>query len=108
MPESERRTECYLWARALYGSPALVVLDEPDANLDEAGALALTETLRHLKLIKRTVVMITHRMSLVGSADRILVLAGGEIRLHGARDEILAAMHSVNSQPGRPLSPQPA
>lgn len=95
-------------ARALYGSPALVVLDEPDANLDEAGTIALAETLRQLKRMKRTVVMITHRMSLVESADRILVLAGGEIRLHGARGEILAAMQSPNSHPGRPLSPQPA
>lgn len=95
-------------ARALYGSPALVVLDEPDANLDDAGTIALAETLRQLKRMQRTVVMITHRMSLVGSADRILVLAAGEIRLHGAREEILAAMHSANTQPGRPLSPQPA
>jgi ABC-type protease/lipase transport system fused ATPase/permease subunit len=56
------------------------VLDEPDANLDEAGVAALGETLRQLKRMNRTVVMITHRLGLVGAVDRILVLAGGRIQ----------------------------
>ena len=94
-------------ARALYGSPALVVLDEPDANLDDAGVAALAEALLELKRMNRTVVIVTHRMNLVGTVDRILVLAGGKIRFHGARAEILAAMSRPDGPPAA-FSPQPA
>ena len=83
-------------ARALYGDPALIVLDEPNSNLDDQGEAALAETLRRLKAEKRTVVIITHRMSTLAVADSILVLHEGTVKLHGPRDQVLAALRSGN------------
>ncbi len=79
-------------ARALYGDPALVVLDEPNSNLDEAGERALAETIANQSLRGKTTVLITHRMSALGSAKKILVLMDGTIKAYGPRDEVLAAM----------------
>jgi ATP-binding cassette subfamily C exporter for protease/lipase len=83
-------------ARALYGDPALIVLDEPNSNLDDQGEAALAETLRRLKAAKRTVVIITHRMSTLAVADSILVMHEGTVKLHGPRDQVLAALRSGN------------
>jgi len=79
-------------ARALYGSPRLVVLDEPNANLDAEGEDALLRTLKTLRDEGATTVMITHRPSLVGSIDKLLVLAAGRMERFGPRDEVLAAI----------------
>jgi PrtD family type I secretion system ABC transporter len=79
-------------ARALYGNPRLVVLDEPNANLDAEGEDALLRTLRTLHDEGATTVMITHRPSLVGSIDKLLVLAAGRMERFGPRDEVLAAI----------------
>lgn len=76
-------------ARAMYGDPALVVLDEPNANLDEAGDAALLGALRVMKQEKRTVFVITHRMNLLAEADAILVLANGTIQAYGPRDAVM-------------------
>ncbi|MCM8611237.1 type I secretion system permease/ATPase [Accumulibacter sp.] len=83
-------------ARALYGDPALIVLDEPNSNLDDQGEAALAETLRRLKAAKRTVVIITHRMSTLAVADSILVMHEGTVKLHGPRDQVLAALRAGN------------
>ena len=83
-------------ARALYGDPALIVLDEPNSNLDDQGEAALAETLRRLKAARRTVVIITHRMSTLAVADSILVMHEGTVKLHGPRDQVLAALRSGN------------
>lgn len=93
-------------ARAVYGNPALIVLDEPDANLDEAGQGALVETLRQLKRMKKTVFLITHRMNLLDETDRILLLVNGEMRLDGSRSEVMAALRQRPAQPGAGLEPQ--
>ena len=66
-------------ARALYGNPSFVVLDEPNANLDEAGELALKQALSELKKKGTTVLMITHKPDLLYAADKILVLKNGEV-----------------------------
>lgn len=76
-------------ARAMYGDPALVVLDEPNANLDEAGDAALVGALRVMKEEKRTVFVVTHRMNLLAEADAILVLTNGTIQAYGPRDAVL-------------------
>jgi ATP-binding cassette subfamily C exporter for protease/lipase len=92
-------------ARALYGDPALIVLDEPNSNLDDQGEAALAETVRRLKEKKRTVVIITHRMTTLAVADSILVMHEGTVKAHGPRDQVLTAMRSGNPPTGgRPES----
>jgi ATP-binding cassette subfamily C protein EexD len=79
-------------ARALYGEPAILVLDEPNSNLDDAGEHALMATLLKLKRAGRTVVLVTHRPQLLNVADRIAVLADGRFVLEGAREAVRAAL----------------
>jgi ATP-binding cassette subfamily C exporter for protease/lipase len=79
-------------ARALYGDPALVVLDEPNSSLDEAGDQALGEALKGLKERGATVVVMTHRTSVLGHCDKILLLVDGVQQAFGPRDEVLAAL----------------
>ena len=86
-------------ARALYGDPVLVVLDEPNSNLDEAGELALAETIKNQSARGKTTVLITHRMSALASAKKILVLVEGTIKAYGPRDEVLAAMRGQPNAP---------
>jgi ATP-binding cassette subfamily C exporter for protease/lipase len=97
-------------ARALYGDPALIVLDEPNSNLDDLGEAALADTIRRLKAKKRTVVIVTHRITTLAIADSILVLHEGTVKAHGPRDQILAAMRSANAPnaPNAPGAPQAA
>lgn len=89
-------------ARALYGDPALIVLDEPNSNLDDQGEAALAETIRRLQARKRTVVIITHRMTTLAVADSILVMQEGTVKAHGPRDQILAAMRGGTATAARP------
>jgi PrtD family type I secretion system ABC transporter len=76
-------------ARAVFGRPALVVLDEPNANLDRDGEDALESTLRLLKREGVTLVVITHRPSLLANADKLLVLRDGQVELFGPRAEVV-------------------
>jgi len=75
-------------ARAFFGRPSLVVLDEPNANLDQNGEKALIETLRRFRSFGCTIVVITHTVSLLGGADKMLVLMDGVMQGFGGRDEI--------------------
>lgn len=77
-------------ARAMYGEPQLIVLDEPNANLDTEGENALMHAIKGLKEAGKTVVVITHRPTLLNAVDTILVLKGGMIDAIGPRKEILA------------------
>ncbi|MHB1360258.1 MAG: type I secretion system permease/ATPase [Rhodocyclaceae bacterium] len=92
-------------ARAMYGDPALIVLDEPNANLDDAGETALMQAVLKLKQQGKTVFVISHRGGIVNIADRLLVLVQGQIKLLGPRAEVLAAL-----QPPTPThaAPPPA
>ena len=76
-------------ARALYGKPRLVVLDEPNANLDHEGEDALVRTLQVLKADRVTVVIIAHRPSLLHGADKMLVLRDGTVDRFGGRAEVM-------------------
>ncbi|MBJ9976772.1 type I secretion system permease/ATPase [Pseudomonas sp. S75] len=78
-------------ARALYRLPALVVLDEPNANLDEAGERALLAALAALKAHGRTLVMISHKSSLLLGLDQLLVLHGGQVQQFGPTARVLQA-----------------
>jgi PrtD family type I secretion system ABC transporter len=79
-------------ARALYGLPNLVILDEPNASLDADGEAALLGTLRSLKAENRTVILITHKTNILAMMDKILVLNQGAMRGFGDRDEIFAKL----------------
>ncbi len=83
-------------ARAIYANPALVVLDEPNANLDEAGEAALVAAVRVMKQNGTTVVLITHRPGVVGLADQLMVLHNGGVQFVGPRDEVLNALQRAN------------
>ena len=78
-------------ARALYGEPKLVILDEPNSNLDGAGEQALAETLKALRG-QATVVVVTHRATLIQHVDKMLVLDSGKTQHYGAAAEVLKAM----------------
>ena len=86
-------------ARAMYGDPVLVVLDEPNANLDDVGEAALVGAVQELKVKGCTVFLITHRPGIVAVADRVLVLRNGVVKADGPRDEVLAALRTAQSVP---------
>lgn len=84
-------------ARALYGSPRLVVLDEPNSNLDDAGEAALLAAISDLKANGSTVFIITHRPGPLGIVDQLLVIENGRIAQHGPRAEVTAALKARSS-----------
>ncbi|MCK4974613.1 MAG: type I secretion system permease/ATPase [Sulfurimonas sp.] len=81
-------------ARALYNNPIFIVLDEPNSNLDEVGEKALLLAIIKLKKEGTTVMLITHRPNILGITDKIAVLAEGELKMYGKRDEILSKLTS--------------
>ena len=87
-------------ARAMYGNPVFVVLDEPNANLDDVGEAALVRAVLAMKQSGATVVLVTHRPGIVGVADRLLVLRDGLVQAEGPRDAVLQALRV-----GQPASP---
>ena len=91
-------------ARAIYGDPALIVLDEPNANLDEAGEAALVQTVQRMKAKGKTVVLITHRPGILAVADRVLLLVDGRVQAEGPRDAVLAALQAA-ARPAAPAAP---
>jgi ATP-binding cassette subfamily C exporter for protease/lipase len=95
-------------ARAIYGGPKFVVLDEPNSSLDEAGEYALVQTLAQLKAQGTTVVLITHRTNVLSAVDRLLVLRDGQTQAYGPRDEVLAALSGAAAQsPAAPAAARP-
>lgn len=97
-------------ARAVYGLPALIVLDEPDANLDEAGEQALLAALERLREQGRTLVLVSHRPALLKGADQLLLLRGGQMQAFGPASRVLqelqqAARPATQSAPLRRVAP---
>jgi ATP-binding cassette subfamily C exporter for protease/lipase len=95
-------------ARAIYGNPLLIVLDEPNANLDDAGEAALYQTVQGLKTQGKTVFLITHRPGAVAVADRLLLLREGQVQAEGPRDAVIAALQAQRPAPAAPAAPTPA
>lgn len=85
-------------ARAIFNNPVLIVLDEPNANLDDVGERALTHAVLDLKSQGKTIFLITHRPSILAAADYLLVLKEGEIAHYGPRNEILAVLNDHQSK----------
>jgi len=92
-------------ARALYGEPRVVVLDEPNTNLDKEGEEALLFALRSLKARGATVILISHRPSLLEDVDRILVLNEGQIVVLGEKSEVLPRFSSGAASPSLKVTP---
>ncbi|ARO54965.1 type I secretion system permease/ATPase [Methylorubrum zatmanii] len=86
-------------ARAMYGDPSLVVLDEPNASLDQAGEAALMRAVADLRERGTTVVIVTHKVSLLAGADQILMLEGGTLRASGPADQILTQVSGPRPVP---------
>lgn len=91
-------------ARAVFRMPALLVLDEPNASLDQTGEIALMEAMNRLKAAKRTVVFATHKVNLLGQADYIMVINQGVIADFGERDVMLAKLTGA-PPPAAPTPP---
>lgn len=79
-------------ARAIYGSPPLIVLDEPNSNLDTLGEAALVEAVRRLHEAGKTIILITHKANILSSVDRLLVVNEGTVQMYGPREEVLARL----------------
>ncbi|OEZ27267.1 type I secretion system permease/ATPase [Variovorax boronicumulans] len=86
-------------ARALYGNPKLLVLDEPNSNLDGAGELALGEALRALRG-QVTVVVVTHRSALVQHMEKLLVLEAGRVKQYGPVEEVMQTIRRSGQNTG--------
>lgn len=95
-------------ARALYGEPVFVVLDEPNSSLDEEGDAALAQAIRTLKARGTTFVVMTHRTSVLAVSDRMMVLRDGQMQAFGPRDEVLAALQKAAQQNNQQAAAQQA
>lgn len=95
-------------ARALYGDPALLVLDEPNANLDDVGEQALMRAILELKSKGKTVFIITHRAGAIAAADYLLLLKDGEIVASGPRDAVIQALKPPSAQAAQSGQPPDA
>lgn len=96
-------------ARALYGSPTLLVLDEPDSNLDTDGEAAFIKTLEELRVAKVTTIVITHKLSLLAKVEKLLLMQDGALALYGPRDAVFARMSKPQSAlPSAPSNQQTA
>lgn len=99
-------------ARALLGSPVLVVLDEPNAALDADGEAQLSAAIEALRSRGVTLIVIAHRAGILANADKLLVMNGGRVEMFGERNQVLLRLNAPQSQsspqsqpPGRPLAP---
>ncbi len=93
------------FARAIYNNPVLVVLDEPNSNLDEQGELALIKAIQHLKENKTTVVVITHRPSILQVTNKLAFINQGTLEQYGNTKEVLA---KISGKPAQPIQNNPA
>lgn len=85
-------------ARALYGDPKLVVLDEPNASLDEEGERALLQAMGYLKQLGTTVVIVTHKVSLLANVDKLMVMQDGAVAVFGPREGVLQHLLQLQQQ----------
>jgi ATP-binding cassette subfamily C exporter for protease/lipase len=86
-------------ARALYGDPSLIVLDEPNSNLDDIGEMALVHAVRDLRQRGKTIVLITHRTTLIGVTTKLLLLREGSTQMFGPTEQVMAALQQAAARP---------
>lgn len=92
-------------ARALYGDPVILVLDEPNSNLDNDGSMALNAAIREMKADGRSVLIMAHRPAAIQECDVLMILDGGMRRAYGPRDEVLKSMVKNASEITRAKGP---
>lgn len=92
-------------ARAIYGSPRLIVLDEPNSNLDEVGERALSVALQLIKESGATVFIVSHRPNILSRLDRVMVMNAGTITLYGARDQVIAELAQQQAKAQQRVAP---
>ncbi|WP_322616955.1 type I secretion system permease/ATPase [Pseudomonas sp. BIC9C] len=95
-------------ARALYGQPSLVVLDEPNSNLDTVGEAALTTAIAQMKAQGTSVILVTHRSSALAQADKLLVLNDGRLQAFGSSQDVLKALSGVQQAQHEKTAQAPA
>jgi len=94
-------------ARALYGNPVLVVLDEPNSNLDEQGELALEKALLQLQAMQTTVLIVTHRNNVLARVSKLMILKDGALVVYGPKDQVIAHLQQQQQAAGA-SAPAPA
>lgn len=101
-------------ARALYGDPSLIVLDEPNSNLDDAGEASLSKAILAMREFGKTVIIISHRPSILKITNKILFLRDGVVQAFGPSDQVLKALAQAQAPkqqaqaPGSPVAPKPS
>ncbi|MCK5898965.1 MAG: hypothetical protein KAG06_07840, partial [Methylococcales bacterium] len=90
----------------VYGNPKLIVLDEPNSNLDDSGEMALAHAIASLKAKKTTIIIVTHRHNILGQLDKLLLLQEGLVALYGGRDAVLAKMAEQQQAAAPPPEPK--
>lgn len=93
-------------ARAMYGDPAVVVLDEPNSNLDDSGEQALLAAVNDLRQRGKTIVLITHRTNIIGATNKLLLLNGGTAQMFGPTNQVMAALTRASQQQTQQSGPQ--
>ncbi len=94
-------------ARAFYGEPKVIILDEPNANLDAEGEQALERAVLQAKQRGTTVMLITHRPSIAAKCDRILMLREGQIEMYGPAQDVLRKLAQGNASAPQSRAPEP-
>ena len=89
-------------ARAFFGEPSMVVLDEPNSNLDAAGEQALTDTLLRAREMRVTTIVITQRPALLNIVDKVLILRAGRAEAFGPPKEVLRRLLNGKASPSQP------
>ena len=95
-------------ARALYGDPSIVVLDEPNSNLDDAGEAALTRAIMAMRKAGSTVVIISHRPSILQTTNKLLLMRDGMVQAFGPTDQVLKALAQAQAPQGAQAAAPPA
>jgi ATP-binding cassette subfamily C exporter for protease/lipase len=95
-------------ARAMYGDPSLIVLDEPNSNLDDVGEAALVAAIQDLRQRGKTIVLITHRTTIIGITAKLLFLRDGVAQMFGPTADVLKAIQQSNQQQTQQIAQQQA
>lgn len=85
-------------ARAMYGDPSLLVLDEPNSNLDDTGEAALVQAVHDLRRRGKTIILITHRTSAIAATNKLLMLRDGVVNMFGPTNAVLQALQEQNQK----------